>query len=111
MRRQIKLAQGEQQALYAFCSKSNRVARGDACSERAAPCAECAPSLCPFAPVPARPARRRPTASGQPLLARRGPLNPTMAIASLVAHAAATGGHVGHDGGVLGERPHAAFHL
>jgi hypothetical protein len=38
-----------QQALYAFCSKSNRVARGDACSRRAAPCAGCAPALCPFA--------------------------------------------------------------
>ena len=39
------------------------------------------------------------------LLARRGPLNVTMANASLVAHATATGGHAGHDGGVLGERP------
>ena len=38
-----------QQALYAFCSRSNRVARGDACSGRAAPCAGCAPALCPFA--------------------------------------------------------------
>ena len=39
-----------QEALYAFCSKSNRVARGDACAERGAPCATCAPTLCPFAP-------------------------------------------------------------
>jgi hypothetical protein len=38
-----------QQALYAFCAKSNRVARADACSGRAAPCAGCAPALCPFA--------------------------------------------------------------
>jgi len=38
-----------QQALYAFCSKSNRTARGDACAQRAAPCAGCAPTLCPFA--------------------------------------------------------------
>jgi len=38
-----------QQALYAFCSKSNRVARGDVCSGRAAPCAGCVPALCPFA--------------------------------------------------------------
>jgi hypothetical protein len=38
-----------QQALYAFCSKSNRVARGDACARRATPCAGCAPTLCPFA--------------------------------------------------------------
>jgi hypothetical protein len=37
-----------QQALYAFCSKSNRVARGDACACRALPCADCAPALCPF---------------------------------------------------------------
>jgi hypothetical protein len=38
-----------QEALYAFCSKSNRVARGDACAGRGAPCAACAPTLCPFA--------------------------------------------------------------
>ena len=38
-----------QEALYMFCSKSNRVARGDACASRTAPCAACAPSLCPFA--------------------------------------------------------------
>lgn len=38
-----------QQALYAFCSRSNRVARGDACAARAVPCAGCAPRLCPFA--------------------------------------------------------------
>jgi len=37
-----------QQALYAFCSKSNRVAAGDACVGRTTPCAGCAPSLCPF---------------------------------------------------------------
>ncbi|AKT42519.1 hypothetical protein [Chondromyces crocatus] len=40
-----------QEALYAFCSKSNRVARGDACAGRGAPCAACAPTLCPFALV------------------------------------------------------------
>lgn len=38
-----------QEALYAFSSKSNRMARGDACAERGAPCATCAPTLCPFA--------------------------------------------------------------
>ncbi len=38
-----------QQALYAFCSKSNRVARGDACAELAASCTRCSPTLCPFA--------------------------------------------------------------
>jgi hypothetical protein len=38
-----------QQALYAFCSKSNRVAAGDECSRATGPCAECAPPLCPFA--------------------------------------------------------------
>lgn len=37
-----------QEALYAFRSKSNRVARGDACAEHGAPCATCAPTLCPF---------------------------------------------------------------
>jgi hypothetical protein len=38
-----------QQTLNAFCSKSNRVSRGDACAGRATPCASCAPALCPFA--------------------------------------------------------------
>ena len=37
-----------QEALYAFCSKSNRVARGDACAGSNTPCAACAPALCPF---------------------------------------------------------------
>lgn len=37
-----------QQALYAFCSKSNRVARADDCAARTAGCATCVPSLCPF---------------------------------------------------------------
>jgi len=37
-----------QEALYVFCSKSNRVARGDDCSNRSSPCAACAPALCPF---------------------------------------------------------------
>jgi hypothetical protein len=37
-----------QEALYAFCSKSNRIARRDACAERSAPCATCTPTLCPF---------------------------------------------------------------
>lgn len=38
-----------QEALYVFCSKSNRVARADHCAARVAPCAECASALCPFA--------------------------------------------------------------
>jgi hypothetical protein len=38
-----------QEALYAFCSKSNRSARGDACASRSAACIECVPTLCPFA--------------------------------------------------------------
>jgi hypothetical protein len=38
-----------QQALYVFCSKSNRVARGDACSRRVDSCMGCVPALCPFA--------------------------------------------------------------
>ena len=39
-----------QQALYAFCSKSNRVAQRDSCAERTSPCGACAPAICPFAP-------------------------------------------------------------
>ncbi|AKJ06960.1 Hypothetical protein AA314_08586 [Archangium gephyra] len=37
-----------QQALYAFCSKSNRAARGDACAGAESPCTGCALELCPF---------------------------------------------------------------
>ena len=37
-----------QQALYVFCSKSNRVAQGDSCAVLTTPCSGCAPSLCPF---------------------------------------------------------------
>lgn len=37
-----------QQALYAFCSKSNRSERGDTCAEHSTLCADCAPTLCPF---------------------------------------------------------------
>jgi hypothetical protein len=38
-----------QQALYAFCSKSNRVALGDECASAETPCGSCAAVLCPFA--------------------------------------------------------------
>jgi len=38
-----------QEALYAFCSRSNRVARGDSCAELETPCTACAFRLCPFA--------------------------------------------------------------
>jgi len=38
-----------QEALYAFCSRSNRVDRGDRCATRSTPCPGCAPSICPFA--------------------------------------------------------------
>jgi len=38
-----------QEALYAFCSKSNRVAHGDGCAQRSCMCKGCAPTLCPFA--------------------------------------------------------------
>jgi hypothetical protein len=38
-----------QEALYAFCSRSNRLARGDRCAARATPCRGCAPRICPFA--------------------------------------------------------------
>jgi len=40
-----------QQALYAFCSKSNRAAQRDSCAERTSPCGACAPAICPFAPT------------------------------------------------------------
>lgn len=48
-----------QQALYAFCSKSNRLAVGDACATRDAGCAVCAPSICPFATSSAAWTRRQ----------------------------------------------------
>lgn len=44
-----------QEALYAFCSKSNRVGRRDACAGRSAACTGCAPTLCPFAQGSLRP--------------------------------------------------------
>jgi hypothetical protein len=37
-----------QEALYAFCSRSNRLARGDRCATRSTPCPACAPMICPF---------------------------------------------------------------
>jgi hypothetical protein len=40
-----------QQAIYGFCSKSNRVAGGDRCAERTTPCEECVAALCPFGQV------------------------------------------------------------
>jgi hypothetical protein len=41
-----------QEALYAFCSRSNRLARGDRCATRSTPCRGCAPRICPFAISP-----------------------------------------------------------
>jgi hypothetical protein len=38
-----------QQALYVFCSKSNRVARKDPCFAITTPCKRCVVRLCPFA--------------------------------------------------------------
>ncbi len=38
-----------QEAIYAFCSKSNRIARRDPCAGRRTPCSECSPVVCPFA--------------------------------------------------------------
>jgi len=38
-----------QQALYSFCSKSNRIAAGDPCAAEPGACHACAPYLCPFA--------------------------------------------------------------
>ena len=47
-----------QQALYTFCSRSNRVATNDACADRDGPCASCVPMLCPLVvPRPSRIAR------------------------------------------------------
>lgn len=43
-----------QQALYAFCSKSNRVAQNLACQSGATPCRACVPMLCPFMTKAAR---------------------------------------------------------
>lgn len=37
-----------QQALFTFCSRSNRTARGDPCATADAACAACSPELCPF---------------------------------------------------------------
>ena len=37
-----------QQALYWYCSKSNRAHRQDACSTSSEPCLSCVPGLCPF---------------------------------------------------------------
>jgi hypothetical protein len=37
-----------QEALYSFCSRSNRVAKADPCALAPAPCRACAPQLCPF---------------------------------------------------------------
>jgi hypothetical protein len=49
-----------QQALYTFCSKSNRVARGDSCLMTPGPCEECYPTLCPLSPASAlQPLRKR----------------------------------------------------
>lgn len=36
------------EALYTFCSRSNRVAARDSCATRRHACADCAPSICPF---------------------------------------------------------------
>ena len=37
-----------QQALYRFCSESNRRAVGDPCAGRSSPCQHCTPMVCPF---------------------------------------------------------------
>jgi len=50
-----------QQALYAFCSKSNRYARRDACLTRKGACRACVEALCPLAAT--RVATRRPRVS------------------------------------------------
>jgi len=53
-----------QQALYAFCSKSNRLARKDRCVTASHLCSDCAPTLCPLAGMSApRKARRTATSA------------------------------------------------
>ncbi|WP_233206416.1 hypothetical protein, partial [Haliangium sp. UPWRP_2] len=37
-----------QQAIYSFCSRSNRIAQANHCRALAAPCSVCVPPLCPF---------------------------------------------------------------
>lgn len=37
-----------QQALYSFCSKSNRQANGNDCRDEGSACRQCIPGLCPF---------------------------------------------------------------
>ena len=37
-----------QQAVYAFCSRSNRIAREDRCAGRPDACEECVPAVCPI---------------------------------------------------------------
>jgi hypothetical protein len=37
-----------QQALYVFCSRSNRASRSDPCADRASECTNCIPRICPF---------------------------------------------------------------
>lgn len=44
------LAQGVQQALYALCSRSNRLEHRDPCSQNVTFCEDCSPLLCPFSP-------------------------------------------------------------
>lgn len=55
-----------QQALYSFCSRSNRSARSDTCATSKDPCAECAPATCPFG-------RRNEGAHGTQSTSRRRP--------------------------------------
>lgn len=43
-----------QQALYAYCSLSNRRAAGDECSQEHAACASCVKALCPFPAIARR---------------------------------------------------------
>jgi hypothetical protein len=49
-----------QQAITAFCSKSNRISRGDACVGRTTTCPDCAPDICPFRPTAPQLGRTRP---------------------------------------------------
>lgn len=58
-----------QQALYRFCSKSNRTASVDPCRLAGVPCMACVPSLCPF--TSSRP--RQPRVRGSDATGSRSP--------------------------------------
>lgn len=63
-----------QQALYVFCSKSNRVAHQDPCVAATAPCRECVVRLCPFAMSPKAARPSSPPVGRRPCQSQRSPM-------------------------------------